>query len=748
MNKQFIVLGLGLLMSLSAFADDFDKMTGSDLLLIDQYKRGVPGDLQMKRIPSDKPISVIVTLASASDINKLKKEGYEIVSSRGKVVIILIPVERLSELSRLPYVKKISISKEVEFTTDVQRSSTGLEILQSNESPAGFPLTGKGVVTGLFDSGIDVNHINFRDENGESRIKDFYEFKDENGRYHSVNLNRYVTDNEYAYHGTHVLGIMAGSYKGELDYSYLGNDASNLYKHGNNPFFGVATESDIVACAGPLTSVNILTGIERIIAYSENNNQPAVVNLSIGTQSGWHDGLSPESEYMGELGKDAIIVIAAGNDGLKNNCITGYFSEETPEVKTLLLPPVGEGYEAAQGEIDIWGSGSEGYEVDLIIYDVGARRIVKSFPLNTNTDALPIYLTTSDVGEMYGPWHEDAFDLNYKTSYIGYLSGVHEENNRFNLVIHYTLQHARESSHSRLIGIAIRGKEGDRCDIYHYSPDLTIGSNDQKGFSDGTSRGTINDFACADNILAVGSYNNRSSYATLSGRVIDFEASMGMDKVGDISGFSSWGDRVDGVELPHVCAPGSGIVSSISTPYIETNSISTALYTASCNDGKRDNYWGIESGTSMAAPYVAGVVALWLQANPGLTIDQVKEIVSATSIRDEFVENDIEPMRWGAGKINPIGGLEYIMNNFSGVESVYESNVHDFIIINEAGQVKIYSGCEDKMRVNVVSIDGTIMTSQEGYNNLTIDTNTLNSGLYILTIADCHSNESHKFFVK
>ena len=103
MNKQFIVLGLGLLMSLSAFADDFDKMTGSDLLLIDQYKRGVPGDLQMKRIPSDKPISVIVTLASASDINKLKKEGYEIVSSRGKVVIILIPVERLSELSRLPH---------------------------------------------------------------------------------------------------------------------------------------------------------------------------------------------------------------------------------------------------------------------------------------------------------------------------------------------------------------------------------------------------------------------------------------------------------------------------------------------------------------------------------------------------------------------------------------------------------------------------------------------------------------------
>ena len=48
------------------------------------------------------------------------------------------------------------------------------------------------------------------------------------------------------------------------------------------------------------------------------------------------------------------------------------------------------------------------------------------------------------------------------------------------------------------------------------------------------------------------------------------------------------------------------------------------------------NFYGVMSGTSMATPVVTGVVALWLQANPMLTPEQIKEIISETSIRDTY----------------------------------------------------------------------------------------------------------------
>ena len=73
------------------------------------------------------------------------------------------------------------------------------------------------------------------------------------------------------------------------------------------------------------------------------------------------------------------------------------------------------------------------------------------------------------------------------------------------------------------------------------------------------------------------------------------------------------------------------------------------------------------SGTSMACPTVAGIIALWLQANPTLTLADVKEILANSCDNDEFTAKN--PIRWGYGKINAKKGLDYIQGPVTGISA-------------------------------------------------------------------------------
>ena len=67
------------------------------------------------------------------------------------------------------------------------------------------------------------------------------------------------------------------------------------------------------------------------------------------------------------------------------------------------------------------------------------------------------------------------------------------------------------------------------------------------------------------------------------------------------------------------------------------------------------------SGTSMATPHVAGIVALMLDANPALTADQVKTILqqTATNIPGR------EPWEVGAGYVNAYAAVDHIFRGTS-----------------------------------------------------------------------------------
>jgi subtilisin family serine protease len=117
--------------------------------------------------------------------------------------------------------------------------------------------------------------------------------------------------------------------------------------------------------------------------------------------------------------------------------------------------------------------------------------------------------------------------------------------------------------------------------------------------------------------------------------------------IDDIAGYSSWGPvLVDGsLRLkPDIAAPGSRVRSS-----------------------KPGNNYGTSSGTSMAGPHVAGVVALMIDANPGLAgqVDAIEEIIQLTAdpkFRTEkcsvYSGDSIPNFIFGYGRINALEAVK------------------------------------------------------------------------------------------
>ncbi|MCL6642960.1 MAG: S8 family serine peptidase, partial [Candidatus Bipolaricaulota bacterium] len=97
---------------------------------------------------------------------------------------------------------------------------------------------------------------------------------------------------------------------------------------------------------------------------------------------------------------------------------------------------------------------------------------------------------------------------------------------------------------------------------------------------------------------------------------------------------------------PDLTAPGTAIVSALAKDSEVSRSEKLVL------PGRA--YVAMQ-GTSMAAPHVAGAVALLLQAQPHLSAQEILAQLKATALHDAFTT---DPMAWGAGKLQADRGLE------------------------------------------------------------------------------------------
>jgi len=103
--------------------------------------------------------------------------------------------------------------------------------------------------------------------------------------------------------------------------------------------------------------------------------------------------------------------------------------------------------------------------------------------------------------------------------------------------------------------------------------------------------------------------------------------------VGGLASFSSRGPTRDGRDCPLLCAPGEEVTSALAEP-------------------SGPAFFHPKSGTSMAAPHVAGTVALMLSKNPALDEARIRQILQSCARRDDHTTLQPPRVEWGSGKLN------------------------------------------------------------------------------------------------
>ena len=707
----------------------------------------------MGRMPQNQ-VSALVKLQEGAEASALEEAGAQVITLRGGFAVVSMPLNDVERIAAHPAVRVMDCGTPYQPHLINARKATGIDKIHRGE---GLPqaYTGKGIVAGIVDTGIDPNHINFKDAAGLNRVKMFAnvtlnqltgEVKVDTlaGR----KLELFSTDTKELNHGTHTMGIMVGNYRGELSYGTANFDTHEIGTTvGENPYYGIATGSDIAAAGTPyLLPQTMALGMDAILGYAwgkgdDTPDRRTVINMSIGTNMGPHDGTDLINQYIDAIMPmdNPIIVLSAGNEGDMNVRCSKTLTEENTTVMTFLkgLNDDLNYPNYCSGGAQVWSDTEEPIDVQVIVYNTSRKKVAKRIVLpEGNTDGQ--YWASSSKYAQEGDLIDDEFGK-YFHGLVGLVPSLDPESGRFCYNVDFTVWNniVGNLDEKYMVGIEAKGKAGQRIDMYCNSASgftqFTNYSNALQGVvpgaEDGTADGSISSMACGKNTIVVGSYNTKDHYVVPN--VNNETAILGYEqlKVGDMSYFTSYGTLTDGTTRPHICAPGALIVSS-NNRYYETYPYEIAATT----DGTRPYTWVGMQGTSQAAPHVAGALTLWLEADPTLTVQECKDIIQQTAVRDEFVETGI-PAQWGAGKFDAYEGLKEVLRRATGIKGVQGDSQRLILTPKGLRTFSLFLAGADMLKVEVFNLNGMRVHAEQlrGDEGL-INLQQLPKGTYVIRV--------------
>lgn len=583
----------------------------------------------------DARVPLLVELRTLGALQEIRGLGGEVGSVIGRIATIRIPVSAMPALGRLTSLARVEAARSMHLHNDSAASASRVDEVRRQLGGSFLGSTGRGVLVGVIDTGLDYAHDDFLDASGVPRT--LFLWDQVTGRICGPERLRDRTcgSGDPNGHGTHVTGIAAG------DGSAPHPDSSGAFRYA-----GVAPEADLMAVRFSFSDADLVDGVAWMFEKADSLGRPAVVNISLGTLFGPHDGTSLIEQALDSLsGPGRIIVTSAGNSGNADNTsprLTDLLvhgqaepGPGTPQALTFRITP----YQPSSRSCD-----------DFVLLDLwygGAQAV--TFDVRRPGGSTVTAVTGQEVADDHPGGRVDIFAPaepypgNGDRNAIILLSGCGNSGSPSEGI--WTLRLSSEDTPSEPLDLWIVGYRLGRNGF----------ARGQTGFDNRQSIGTP---ATAHQVIAVGAYASRLCWPTATSPSTCMDDLFGFTQpIGDIAFFSSAGPTRDGRIKPEITAPGMMIMSS------RARGIFTPGPLVAPSGQHR-----VELGTSMSSPHVAGAVALLLQRDPAMTPDQVIATLTGTAAADAFTAYDwsdgstgLPNEQWGWGKLDARAALETLV---------------------------------------------------------------------------------------
>ena len=668
----------------------------------------------MSKAVKQREAKLFVSCATEADAKvietQLKAIGAHPQGTIGRYIMVSTPVGLVNRIADIENVTFISKSPSVNMKTVISKEVTGVSKIHAGSDNLPQAYTGKNVVVGVIDIGFDFTHPSFKDAEGNLRIKSLYapNMKHAEGKEKvtttdgkelggvAFNTPEEIlaigTDNENGSHGSHCASIAAGS-----TFDWAG---------------GMAPEADIVLCSLGLTKLNneadsdeagdtnlinelgyaIMHCILYIRDYAHRAGKPYIVSMSMNSHDGPHDGTSLISSIMNELAlKSTNMVLASSNEGA-NICYVNHTFTDKDTLHTITLNNIrAYAYTRMPGDITF----------QIGIFDAKTREETwRSAPLSSTNNGCSLQIMfDQEIAD--NPVFEDIRSHLSQVMNGGITINLgHLEDGRANLKIQTT-----GNASSAITVFHITSSENTTVDLWGDGSTGFSGSSVSDYYTDGINDVSMGDWCTGGNIITVGSWIAKSSFVNINGETTQDIFEERNKGVGYYSPFSSYGVDIAGHSHPYVSTPGSMIIAA-------ANHFDSAYDPASSGDvvAKDSNgfAWAAMSGTSMATPTAAGIIALWLEAKPTLTYQEIRETIAATSTTDEYTEED--PIHYGCGKMNAYKGLLHVLGIPTNIPELSQHQPKDITFRMKGGQLFI-NGAEDGTPIRIYTTDGRLVAS-------------------------------------
>lgn len=584
--------------------------------------------------------------AVADAVNAL---GGTVKRVRPGLVSARVPVAVVEQLAASPAVRRFEFSLDPGvLLCDSMRVKAHVNEVHAGLAPLPQAYDGAGVVIGFIDSGLDVDHPDLRTPDDHSRVAYYWD----------QSLTGAGAPPEYGYGREWDNAQIEAGQLGSTDSDAHGTTVtacatSNAQANGRHK--GVAPEADIIVVKysgnGDFRA-NVADAAEYIYQRALAMGKPAVVNASLGTYAGSHDGLDASALFINDMLDERpgrAFVCAGGNYGqappihvhldAANDTTFTWFSTNTFSAPYNLFPFPNVFFEVWADMADLQGAQ----------YAIGADQVSPGYAFRGRT----AYHTIAE--NMGGTITEQLVSSSGNT-----LAEVQFYAQQRGDQVQIQVMMANPDSAAYNWRFMITGNGG--CDIWSsvllgtaniMSNDLIPGSVPSVGtypamanhVAPDRNQHIVDSWACSDHTLTVANYWNVVEYQPCAGAYINSGATPYM-----LSANSSAGPTRDLRWKPDIAAPGDVTMAAAPLPILADWTVTNAdKLDQLCMHARN-------GGTSMASPVVAGTAALYLQKCPSADWMQVRNAIINTAWGDGLT-GALPNKYFGYGRVHAFNAL-------------------------------------------------------------------------------------------